>query len=52
MIGGEQTTKGGEPGMVPVAAAINNAIYNAIGVRFNELPITPEKILKALKEKS
>jgi len=42
----------GEPGMVPVAAAIGNAIYNAIGVRFSELPITPEKVLKALKEKS
>jgi len=41
----------GEPGMVPVAACINNAIYNAVGVRFNELPITPEKVLKALKEK-
>ena len=30
------------------AAAIANAIYNAIGVRIRELPITPEKILKAL----
>lgn len=41
----------GEAAMVPVAACINNAIYNAVGVRFNELPITPEKVLKALKEK-
>lgn len=41
----------GEPAMAPVAAAINNALYNAIGVRFHELPITPQKVLKALKEK-
>ena len=41
----------GEAAKNPVAAAVANAIYNAIGVRFYELPITPEKILKALKEK-
>ncbi len=41
----------GEPGLVPTAPAIANAIYDAIGVRFKELPITPEKILKALQEK-
>lgn len=35
----------------PVAPAICNAIYDAIGVRFKELPVTPEKILKALKQK-
>jgi xanthine dehydrogenase molybdenum-binding subunit len=40
----------GEPGLVPTAAAIANAIYNAIGIRMKELPMTPEKILKALKE--
>jgi 4-hydroxybenzoyl-CoA reductase subunit alpha len=34
---------------VPVAPAIANAIYNAIGIRFKDLPITPEKILAALK---
>ncbi len=42
----------GEPGMVGVAPAIANAIYDAIGVRIRELPITPEKILKGLEEKS
>ncbi len=42
----------GEPAMIPTAAAISNAIYDAIGVRVKELPITPERILKALKEKS
>lgn len=41
----------GEPGLVPTAPAIANAIYDAIGVRIKELPITPEKILRALKEK-
>jgi xanthine dehydrogenase molybdenum-binding subunit len=40
----------GEPGCVPSAPAIANAIYDAIGVRITELPITPEKILAALKE--
>ncbi len=33
------------------APALINAIYDAIGVRFKELPVTPEKILRALKEK-
>jgi len=41
----------GEPGLVPTAPAIANAIYDAIGVRITSLPITPEKILAALKEK-
>lgn len=41
----------GEAATNPVAAAFANAIYNAIGIRFYELPITPEKILKALEEK-
>lgn len=42
----------GEPGLVPTAPAIANAIYNAVGVRIKSLPITPEKVLAALKEKS
>jgi 4-hydroxybenzoyl-CoA reductase alpha subunit len=41
----------GEPGLVPTAGAIANAIYDAVGVRIRSLPITPEKILRALKEK-
>jgi xanthine dehydrogenase molybdenum-binding subunit len=40
----------GEAATNPVAAAYANAIYNAIGIRFHELPITPEKILRALRE--
>jgi CO/xanthine dehydrogenase Mo-binding subunit len=42
----------GEPPHIPMAAAIANAIYQAIGVRFYSLPITPEKILWALKSKA
>jgi xanthine dehydrogenase molybdenum-binding subunit len=34
--------------LIVPAAAIANAVYNAIGVRITELPITPEKVLKAL----
>ncbi len=41
----------GEPGLVGVAPAIANAIYDAIGVRIKELPITPEKVLNAIKGK-
>jgi nicotinate dehydrogenase subunit B len=38
----------GESASVPSAAAIANAIYDATGVRFRELPFTPERILKGL----
>jgi xanthine dehydrogenase YagR molybdenum-binding subunit len=41
----------GEPPAIPGAGAIANAIYNAIGVRIHDMPITPDKILKALAEK-
>ena len=41
----------GEPGLVPTAPAIANAVYDAIGVRIRDLPITPEKILAALNKK-
>ena len=41
----------GEAATNPVGAAYANAIYNALGIRFYELPVTPEKILRALKEK-
>ena len=42
----------GELNMDPTAAVINNAIFDAVGVRVKTLPITPEKILHALKEKA
>ncbi|MBI3326406.1 MAG: xanthine dehydrogenase family protein molybdopterin-binding subunit [Nitrospinae bacterium] len=41
----------GEPPIVPTAAAIGNAIYDAVGVRITSLPLSAEKVLKALKEK-
>jgi xanthine dehydrogenase molybdenum-binding subunit len=41
----------GEPGCVPTAPAVANAIYDAVGVRITDLPITPEKVLAALKAK-
>jgi len=40
----------GEGALNPVAGAVANAIQNALGIRFFELPITKDKILKALKE--
>jgi 4-hydroxybenzoyl-CoA reductase alpha subunit len=42
----------GEPGLVATSPAIANAISNAIGVRIKSLPMTPEKILNAIKEKN
>ncbi len=41
----------GEHGCIPTPAAIANAIYDAVGVRLFELPMTPEKVLKALMER-
>lgn len=40
----------GEITSIPTAPAITNAIYDAIGVRFFSLPVTPERILSALEE--
>jgi xanthine dehydrogenase YagR molybdenum-binding subunit len=38
----------GEPPNIPTAAAIGNALFNAIGVRLRSLPFTPDKVLMAL----
>jgi CO/xanthine dehydrogenase Mo-binding subunit len=38
----------GETGAPPVPPAIGNALFDAVGVRIKELPITPEKVLRAL----
>ncbi len=40
----------GEPAMVPTAPAIANAIYDAIGIRFRQLPITREKVFEAIQK--
>ena len=34
--------------IVTVGPAIGNAVYDALGVRIRSLPVTPEKILRAL----
>ncbi len=39
----------GEPGLIPTAAAIANAIYDAVGVRCRQLPMTPERILREMR---
>jgi 4-hydroxybenzoyl-CoA reductase alpha subunit len=41
----------GQGPLLPVPPAVANAVYNAVGVRVDEVPITPEKVLKALREK-
>ncbi len=38
----------GEGSLIPGAPAVAHAIYNAIGVRLNSLPMTPDKVLRAL----
>jgi len=38
----------GEPATIPTAAAIANAVANALGVRVSSLPITPARVLAAL----
>jgi 4-hydroxybenzoyl-CoA reductase subunit alpha len=42
----------GQGPLLPVMPAVANAVYDAIGVRIDEVPITPEKILKALDAKA
>ena len=42
----------GQGPLLPVIPAVANAVYDAIGVRIDEVPITPEKILKALDRKA
>jgi putative selenate reductase molybdopterin-binding subunit len=40
-----------EPALVSVAPAIANAVYDAIGIRINDLPLAPEKIWRAIRKK-
>jgi CO/xanthine dehydrogenase Mo-binding subunit len=42
----------GQGPLLPVPPAIANAIFDAVGVRIDEVPITPDKVLRALEEKS
>ncbi|HEY0320977.1 MAG TPA: molybdopterin cofactor-binding domain-containing protein [Pyrinomonadaceae bacterium] len=42
----------GQGPLLPVPPAIANAVYDAVGVRVDEVPITPEKVLAALRDKA
>jgi len=42
----------GQGPLLPIPPAIANAVYDAIGVRIDEVPITPEKVLKGLEDKA
>ena len=41
----------GEPALTSIAPAVLNAIYDAVGVRMHSLPVSPETLLNAIKEK-
>ena len=40
----------GEPGVPPLAPALANAFFNATGVRIRRIPLTPTRVLEALKK--
>jgi 4-hydroxybenzoyl-CoA reductase subunit alpha len=42
----------GQGPLLPIMPAVANAVYDAIGVRIDEVPITPDKVLKALDDKA
>ena len=42
----------GQGPLLPIPPAVANAVYDAVGVRIDEVPITPEKVMRALREKS
>ncbi|MCU1341082.1 MAG: aldehyde oxidase and xanthine dehydrogenase, molybdopterin binding protein [Candidatus Acidoferrum typicum] len=44
-----QPLGGGEPSIVPITAAIGNAIFDATGVRLRRTPFTPQRVMAALK---
>ena len=41
----------GQGPLLPIMPAVANAVHDAVGVRIDEIPVTPEKIMKALAEK-
>jgi len=42
----------GQGPLLPIPPALANAVYDAVGVRVDEVPVTPEKVRKALKAKA
>jgi len=41
----------GQGPLLPIMPAVANAVYDAVGVRIDEVPVTPDKILKALDDR-
>jgi xanthine dehydrogenase YagR molybdenum-binding subunit len=41
----------GEPPRIPSSAAVANAVFNAVGIHLREIPMTPDKVLAALRAK-
>jgi xanthine dehydrogenase molybdenum-binding subunit len=42
----------GEAGAIPVSAAVANAVHDAVGVRLRELPMTPERVFRAIQTRT
>ena len=42
----------GEPPIVSVLPAIANAVYDAIGLRLDDAPFTPQKVLQAIEKRN
>jgi 4-hydroxybenzoyl-CoA reductase subunit alpha len=42
----------GQGPLLPIMPAVANAVYDAVGVRIDQIPVTPEKIVRALKAKA
>jgi 4-hydroxybenzoyl-CoA reductase subunit alpha len=42
----------GQGPLLPIMPAVCNAIYDAVGVRIDEVPVTPDKVIKALDDKA
>jgi nicotinate dehydrogenase subunit B len=42
----------GEPAIVPIPAAIGNAVFDAVGARLREVPFTPERVVRALANRT
>jgi hypothetical protein len=42
----------GQGPLLPIAPAVANAVYDAVGVRVDEVPITPDLVLKALEQRA
>jgi CO/xanthine dehydrogenase Mo-binding subunit len=47
---GEPSLGSGEASLGPTAAAIGNAVFDALGVRVRDLPLTPERIMLAMED--